>query len=300
MMKVLAFFLLALLAGALALSPLLLERRKLFARLDGRLSGLSAVAAPAPVAARHIAMPERMAPLFARAQIELSSRAIGIVAGCGALAMLFMLLLAGPVATLAFVLAAPLLLLAWVQRRAARRIDALVDALPFYIDAVRQMQAVGASLSQALERALAESPAIVRAYLAPMARRLQLGAPAGEAMQQLAERLQVAELSMLAAAIRTSLRYGGSISTTLSNLSGILRERIRIKRELKAATSEARVSARVLVAMPLVAMALLMAMNPAYLDFFLDDPRGRRLAIIAMGLQVAGMLVMRRVMRLAF
>jgi tight adherence protein B len=47
-------------------------------------------------------------------------------------------------------------------------------------------------------------------------------------------------------------------------------------------------------------MALLMAANPAYIDFFLQDARGHRLAIIAVGLQLAGMLVMRRVMRLTF
>jgi tight adherence protein B len=107
-------------------------------------------------------------------------------------------------------------------------------------------------------------------------------------------------MSMLAAAIRTNMRYGGSVSAVLSNLSAILRERVRIGRELKAATSEAKVSSRVLIAMPLVAMALLMAANPAYIDFFLQDARGHRLAIIAVGLQLAGMLVMRRVMRLTF
>jgi tight adherence protein B len=116
----------------------------------------------------------------------------------------------------------------------------------------------------------------------------------------LAERLRVPEISMLAAAIRTNMRYGGSISAVLLNLSNILRERIRIKRELKAAISEARISGRVLVAMPLVALALLVAMNPSYVDFFLHDPRGARLAALAVALQGLGMLVMRRVMRLAF
>jgi tight adherence protein B len=217
-----------------------------------------------------------------------------------ALYMLFLLLLGGPVMTIMLLPLPPLALFWWIRRRAQRRIDALVEALPFYIDAVRQMQAVGSSLSQALERSLPEAPGIVRSYLAPAARRLELGAPVSEAMQQLADRLRVPEMSMLAAAIRTNIRYGGSISGVLSNLSAILRERMRIARELKAATSEAKVSSRVLIAMPLVAMALLMASNPTYVDFFLSDARGHRMAIIAVVLQAVGMLVMRRVMRLAF
>lgn len=300
MLKGAAFLALALLVAAATLLPLLAARGREKARLDRRLAPLSAATLPVARRIDRFTMPERIAPLLARAQIEVTSRAIGILAGCGALLALFLLLFAGPIATVGFLVALPFLLLAWVRRRAQRRIEALIDALPFYIDAVRQMQTVGNSLAQALERALHEAPDSVRLYLAPMARRLELGAPAGEAIQQLADRLRVPEMSMLAAAIRTSIRYGGSITAVLSNLAAILRERIRIKRELKAATSEARVSSRVLVAMPLVAMALLMSMNPAYIDFFLTDPRGRRLAIVAIALQAMGMLVMRRVMRLAF
>ena len=299
MLRGVAFLLLALTILAPIAWHLLAESARRHARLDRRLAHLSGATADAPRSAP-LTIPERIAPLLARAQIEVTARAVGILGGCLALLALFLLLVAGPVVTLGFIVALPLGLFALVQRRAARRLEALTDALPFYIDAVRQMQTVGSSLSQALERALQEAPDIVRSYLSPVARRLELGSPAGEALQQLADRLRVPEISMLAAAIRTNLRYGGSVGAMLSNLASILRERIRIRRELKAATSEARVSSRVLIAMPLVAMALLMASNPAYIDFFLTDPRGHRLAFIAIGLQAAGMLVMRRVMRLAF
>ena len=300
MLKGAAFLALALLVMTAVAWPLLAQRRRDLSRLDRRLTGLSPERASPSRSAEPLSVPERFAPLLARAQLEITARGVGIGAGTATLLAIFLLLLAGPVAALALVVVLPLALLAWVRRRAERRIEALVDALPFYIDAVRQMQAVGNSLAQALERSLGDAPAIVRSYMAPMARKLELGAPVSEALQQLADRLRVPEMSMLAAAIRTNSRYGGSITAVLSNLATILRERIRIKRELKAATSEARVSSRVLVVMPLVAMALLMSMNPAYIDFFTGDPRGHELAIIAIGLQGAGMLVMRRVMRLAF
>jgi len=295
-----AFLLLGLLILAVIAVALLARRARERAQLDRRLSGLSSGSALPMLRAPPLSVPETIAPLLARAQIDITSRTLGLVAGCSALLALFLLLLAGPVITLAMIVVLPLALFLWVRRRAHRQIEALVDALPFYIDAVRQLQTVGASLAQALERALNEAPAIVRSYLLPMARRLELGASAGEAMQQIADRLRVPEMSMLAAAIRTNLRYGGSVTAILANLAAILRDRIRIKRELKAATSEAKVSSRVLIAMPLVAMALLMASNPAYLDFFLSDPRGHRLGVIAIALQLAGILVMRRVMRPAF
>ena len=300
MLRGAAFLLLAVLIMVAVLGHWLALRFAARSRLDRRLAALSQVGPAAIRQSAPLTVPDRIAPLLAQAQLEITPRAAGMMAGGLMLLALVLLLVSGPVAVLGLLLGAPLLLLGWIRRRAQRRIDALIDALPFYIDAVRQMQTVGNSLSQALERSLSEAPAIVRAYLAPVGRRLELGAPVGEAMQQLADRLRVPEMSMLAAAIRTNLRYGGSITGVLSNLAAILRERIRIKREMKAATSEAKVSSRVLIAMPLVAMALLMSMNPAYIDFFLADPRGRKLAVVAVGLQAAGMLVMRRVMRLAF
>jgi tight adherence protein B len=277
--------------------PLLARQARQRAAIDRRLGLAPTAAMPRPAV---LAAPDRMAPLLAQAQIDVTARALGMVGGGLLLIALFALLAAGPVAALAVVAGVPMALVGWVRRRAQRRVEALIEALPHYIDAVRQMQAVGNSLAQALDRALADAPAVVRSYIAPVARRLELGAPVADAMQVLAERLRVPEISMLAAAIRTNMRYGGSISAVLLNLANILRERIRIKRELKAAISEAKISGWVLIVMPLVAMAVLVAMNPDYIGFFLRDPRGHRLAAIALVLQGMGMLVMRRVMRLAF
>ena len=292
-----AYLLLSLLIIAGVGWQLLAEQARQRAVIDRRL-GLALSAAPPRAAA--LTVPDRIAPLLARAQIEFTTRAVGMAGGLLLLIALSALLAAGPVAALAVMAGVPTALLGWVRRRAQRRVEALIEALPYYIDAVRQMQAVGNSLAQALERALTDAPAVVQSYIAPVARRLELGASVADAMQMLAERLRVPEISMLAAAIRTNMRYGGSISAVLLNLANILRERIRIKRELKAAISEAKISGRVLIVMPLVAMAALVAMNPDYIDFFLRDPRGHRLAIVAMVLQGLGMLVMRRVMRLTF
>lgn len=268
--------------------------------LDRRLEAISMPDAVAirPVVA--ISVPERIAPLLAQAQIELTVSALQTIIGVALLLALALLLLAGPVVALLAAVGLPWVALSWLQGRARKRVEALTDALPLYLDAVRQLQAVGNSLSQALERALADAPETVKGYFGPVARRLAMGAPVAETMQLLADRLQIPEVSMIAAAIRTNLRYGGSIGTVFSNLAGILRERLRIRRELTAATSEAKVSARVLIAMPLVSMALLVMMNPAYISFFFDDHRGRTLAIAAIVLEGMGILVIRRLMRFAF
>jgi tight adherence protein B len=83
-------------------------------------------------------------------------------------------------------------------------------------------------------------------------------------------------------------------------LTQILRDRARVERELHSATAETRMSALVLGALPVVVAAFIGATNPAYIAFFLDAPQGHKLIGIALGMEVAGVLVMRRIMRIDF
>lgn len=302
MVKALAYLVLALLiVGAIA-AHWLSERARELAMIDRRLLGIGPALAPErdPQVLVAISVPDRIAPLLAQAQVEVTGAMLRMIVLMTLLAAAVLLLLAGPVATLALLVGLPLIGHSWLSGRARKRIDGLTEAMPLYLDSVRQLQAVGNSLPQALERALADAPDTLKSYFAPAARRLAMGAPVAETMQQLADKLQVPEVSMLAAAIRTNLRYGGSIAGVLRNLAHILRERLRIRRELVAATSEAKVSSRVLITMPLLAMIGLVAMNPAYITFFTTDPRGQNLSMWAIGLEVAGILIIRRMLRLAF
>ncbi|WP_285021558.1 type II secretion system F family protein [Novosphingobium sp. fls2-241-R2A-195] len=295
-----AYLLLALLIVGAVAWQWFAQRMRDRVTLDRRLE---AIASPGKIIVRPlvaVTVPERIAPLLAQAQVELTVPALQTLIGVMLVLTLIVLLLFGPAAALVLIVGVPMLALSWLKGRARKRVDALTEALPLYLDGVRQLQSVGNSLSQALTRALADAPEAVASYFAPVGRRLAMGAPVAETVQHLADRLRIPEVSMIAAAIRTNLRYGGSIATVFGNLANILRERVRIRRDLQAATSEAKVSARVLIAMPLLAMTLLVAMNRAYIDFFISDPRGRNMSMVAIGLEFIGIMIIRRMMRLSF
>lgn len=204
------------------------------------------------------------------------------IAGTG---LALMLLAVGPVA---------------LRMLAARRIAVMVNAMPFFIDSVRQMLISGVSLQQALSRVTAGTDPGVRRYLRPMVRRIQNGAAVGDSLVWLADRLDMAEMHMFAAAVQANLRYGGRLSTVLGNLANTLRDRERVTRELRAATAETRVSALLLGSLPVVAFALMSMLNPKYATFFFTDPTGHRLLAIAGGLQVIGVVAIRRLLRLDF
>lgn len=204
--------------------------------------------------------------------------------------------LVGAAGALAVLAAGPI----GLQMLASRRIAALRDGMPFFIDGIRQVLMAGGSLQQALLRATASTSPALRRYLAPMIRRINNGAAPGDSLVWLAERLDLAELHMFAAAVQASMRYGGRLSAVLANLAHTLRERARVERELRAATAETRVSAMLIGGLPAIAGLAMGLLNPKYAAFFLGDPTGHRLLAIALGLQLAGVLAMRRLMRVDY
>jgi tight adherence protein B len=295
------FILMALLCiGSVGIVLLTAHRRDMLV-LDRRMG--SRIVAPPPVVRQRkalVTMPQRIEPLLAQAQIEPTPQLVAILGGVLALSFALALAISGLVLGLIVVAGEAALIVMYVDGRARRRRDGLIDALPFYLDAVRQLMSIGNSLPQALQRALPTAADTIQSFLGPATRRIELGAPVADSMQQLADRLAIAEVAMLAAAIRVNIRFGGPMTSILNNLAQIVRERMRIKRELASATAEVKVSTQLLVALPLLLVAFLLASNQAYRDFFFNEPRGHRMAFIAAVLQGLGITLMMRMKRMSF
>src|SRR3546814_3621178 len=103
---------------------------------------------------------------------------------------------------------------------------------------------------------LGASPATAR-FLFPAVHRVQHGMSLAESLGWAAERVEITELRMFAAAVSINGRHGGSIGSTLANLARLLPQATRVRRELKAANDETRFSGLVLGAMPLLLTAVL-------------------------------------------
>lgn len=247
---------------------------------------------------RRLTMPAFVMPLLTQAEIEPTPQMLGIIGGILALAVSLAFAISGAILALVILVAAPIGVFTYVRIRARRRTDAVVEAFPLYVDGVRQLMNIGNSLPQALMRTLPTASAPIQRLFGPTMRRVELGAPIAESIQQLADRVAIPEVAMLAAAVRTNLRFGGSMTTVLNNLSAVVRERLRIKRELTSATAEAKVSTQMLVAIPLVLIAILFSTSPNHRNFFLNDPRGHHEAIFAAVMQTIGTILMMRMKRL--
>jgi tight adherence protein B len=235
-----------------------------------------------------------------RADIAPTPRSLGAAALAIVLIAVTANWLAGPLAAALTAVALAFAGIYGLWRLACRRLDAFIEGLPFFLDALRQLLVVGNSIQQGLLKAAENTSPAMQRYLQPMIRRINNGAPIPESIEWLAQRLELPELYMLAAAVETNFRYGGRMSNVLANLIQILRDRARVERELKAATAEIKFSVIVLGLMPLISAVLIFLIKPSYVTFFIETEQGHRLALIAIGLQLIGMVIMRRIMRLEF
>lgn len=245
-------------------------------------------------------LPRRLRLLLARADVAVTPAAGAAAIGGITAVLVASVLLGGVIAAAVAAAVLPAAAAAVLSRLAARRTEAFLQALPGWLDGVRQLVVVGNSLQQAIERATRDGAPEVRRYLRGTVHQLRHGAPLGEALTALADRYDLVEIHMISSALQANLRYGGRLADVLANLTGVFQDRLRIRREMQALTSETRTSIWVLAALPLVVLGALAVANPNYVKFYFEHDTGHWLAGLALGVQVLGILVMRRLMRVTF
>ena len=180
-----------------------------------------------------------------------------------------------------------------------RRTEEFMDRLPAFLERVRRLIMIGNTFQNAFVESVAGADPIVKARMEGVVRRIQHGVPFADSVDVLARQVDVIDLHMLAAYVRTNTKYGGRASQNLVNLITQLNNERRLKRELKAATSETRASAAILVALTLFLMTAVSLLNPEYIRFFTSE-NGRLILIGIAVWPIIGVIVMKRILALKF
>lgn len=192
----------------------------------------------------------------------------------------------------------PLLLSSFIQWRIRVLRRQIVEQLPNFLESIVRILSVGCSLELAFRNASEECDGPLYAINQQVLLRTRAGQSLEDALIQLADVYAIREMGFVASLFHLGIRYGGNAHAVLERLSQTLRERRRGQQELKAMTAETRASAWILSALPIVVGLLTLTANPAYLTGMWTDPGGRQLLLWALGLQIAGMLLLFRMARI--
>lgn len=187
---------------------------------------------------------------------------------------------------------------ALAHARVERRADAMREDVP---EALRTMGACfrsGFSLLQTLRQVSVDSSGELGAAFAVAARRLEMGSPSREALSVLEEVRGVPELRFVAVALDVQHVGGGSIAPVLESARESVEGELELVRSLRVQTAQAKLSARVVTVMPFVLVALFSLMSPGFLQPFFGSVAGLGMLALALAMQVAGVVAIRRTLRI--
>ena len=185
----------------------------------------------------------------------------------------------------------------YVKRQQAVRLnkfnDQLSDMLSLMVNGLR----AGYSTMQAMEAVSRELPAPISDEFHRVVQEMQIGIPMEKALDNLLRRIPSDDLDFVITAINVQREVGGNLSEILDNISFTIRERVRIKGEIRVMTATVRTSATVLSLIPVFLTGALWFISPEYLASFFDrGPFCGWLAIITVvGMIVSGYFVMMRI-----
>ena len=160
----------------------------------------------------------------------------------------------------------------------------------------------GYSVMQALEAVSRELPAPISDEFHRVVQEMQIGIPMEKALENLLRRIPSDDLDFVITAINVQREVGGNLSEILDNISFTIRERVRIKGEIRVMTAQVRTSGTVLSLIPVFLTMALWFISPEYIGTFFTEssvipqPLCGIIAVIAIvGMIVAGYFVMMKI-----
>ncbi|MGQ0699082.1 MAG: type II secretion system F family protein [Panacagrimonas sp.] len=183
-----------------------------------------------------------------------------------------------------------------LRNRAARRRRKIVEQMPGFLEGAMRVLQAGNTLEESLATAAVESPEPLRPLFQSVGRQVRLGAPLDQVLVDVADVHGIRDIKVLALAASINRKYGGSLRNVFRSLISAIRSRDAAARELRALTAETRFSALVLAVIPAFLTVYIYLQNRLYYADMWASLGGRITLITAVAMQVAGVVVIYRMM----
>jgi tight adherence protein B len=182
----------------------------------------------------------------------------------------------------------------WLRVRAARRQDAFEQGLPDALDRVTGALRAGYGLEYGLDIVARESLGPCAEEFGQILQELNLGGDLDEALARLVERVDSEDSRLLATAVAVQRRTGGNLVEVLGQMGQMLRERERLRRDVRVITTAPRVSGYVVALLPAVTTLVMYFTSRYYIDALMSEPLGRLAALTGAVLVAVGLVLNHR------
>ena len=183
----------------------------------------------------------------------------------------------------------------YVRYKRRKRLEAFEEQLPEALDFLARSMRAGHAFSISLEMLGTESPDPIGQEFRALFAEQNLGAPIEVALENFSKRVPLLDVRLFVSSVLLQRQTGGNLSEVLSRLAYLIRERFRLRGQVKAASAHGRLTSRVLTALPIVMVFALQAVAPGYLGEMAKDSDGKWLIAGALMAQIIGYLIMKRI-----
>jgi tight adherence protein B len=181
-----------------------------------------------------------------------------------------------------------------------QRVLQFEEQFPEAIDLIARALRAGHAFTTGLSMVADEVEAPVGSEFRLLYERQNFGMPLPEALREFAQRIPVLDAKFFATAVLTQRESGGNLAEVLDNLSSVIRERFRVKRQVRVISAHGRMTGWVLSLLPPGLAVAFIVVSPGHLDRLLDDPLGVQMVAGALTLQLIGTFIIRRIVRIEY
>ncbi len=183
----------------------------------------------------------------------------------------------------------------YLVRRKIGRQRMLDDQLPDAMDFLGRALKAGHSLSSGLQMMGNELPSPINAEFGHAFAQHSLGVPMEEVLKSMTKRIDSTDFAFFITAVLIQRQTGGDLSEVLKNISGMIRQRVRLQQQVKAKTAEGRFTGYLLTAFPAVMFVIMYMVKPDYAQKLTGDPMGQKMLAFAFIMQVMGLFAIKKI-----
>lgn len=183
----------------------------------------------------------------------------------------------------------PFLVVVFKRRR---RLNKFEEYFPEALDLLGRAVRAGHAFTTGLEMIAKECPEPLAGEFRTTFEEQNFGLPLRDALLNLAERVPIIDVQFFVTALLIQKETGGNLAEILDGLARVIRDRFRIYREVRVRTAQGRLTAGILIALPIFMGLVLSVLNPKYIGVLFTDPAGPIVLIVAAAMQLTGSAIL--------
>jgi tight adherence protein B len=182
-----------------------------------------------------------------------------------------------------------------LYRKKKKRVAKFESQLPDALDLIARALKAGHAFSTGMKMVANEFGDPVGTEFGRTIDEISFGLAMDQSLKNLLKRVECADLKFFVMAMILHREAGGNLAEILGNISRLIRDRFKLLRKVRTLSAQGRMSAMVLIALPLFIATILSITAPTYLAVLLTDPTGRVMLVMAIFMELIGFMVIRKI-----